>query len=736
VDQEQFVHYWTTEARWRSELQLRNDLAAGDLIVTPALRAPDGTETLLAPVTIKPQEIKMVDLETAIMGSAPQYVGTYGSVVLRYHSPSSRNLFAMLMIHNIGHSIAFHFDATGEDPDPKPGSREGIWWLPNDTATDYLVLTNQSSTPLQLDLSLYDSTGREAKQRITLAARATNRLSVRQLLHTTGLSGTYGGIKIFAAAHAGSLDSLHILFDETVSFSALLKMFDQTPGTTLHERDYAHTNVWTLRAPMLALSHPDPALAFPEGTILQPQLFVRNTLAKPADVSLRFNWRNASATGKAAGLSFGLGPYETRRIDVAALQGAKVLPQDATWTSVILTTNGLPDEIVAVAASYDETLRYGAQTPFSDQLAFHWVGSLWEYDAQHNSLITAGNGGTKPLQAAFTIYYNQGTQKYELEQTLQPDEQMWIDVGKLVREHVADKNGSTLPADLTSGSYEFRDLTNRGIGNLFEGKVVYDKTYGHVTYGCGGCCGYTSPKLWYDPLGIPFSQTSPNGVEALNNCYSSWDDVSDSFYGVWNTANTSIATVNYYGIHTGVAVGSTSSCTSGELQSVKLPNCPLIGRNPCGGDHVQKPTYFSPVSAEKSGEVCPLGTSGYYANVDYQVADSSHNAVQQSGMTPQEHVKVNGQDTFAGFRQFATPPTTDGNGNFHDIPVGTCFGPPFPAGNPCVDVVQTFQLVNGNNTYPINTTTTRRDCALGIRITVVPGAGTDPQKVYTFGTVN
>jgi hypothetical protein len=173
------------------------------------------------------------------------------------------------MIHNIGHSIAFHIDATGEDPDLQSGSREGIWWLPNNTATGYLVLTNQGSTPLQLDLSLYDSAGREAKQKIALPARSAKRLSVRQLLRTTGLSGTYGGIKISAPVHAGSLDSLHILFDETASFSALSKMFDQTPGTTLHERDYAHTNVWTLRAPMLALSYPDPALAFPEGAVLQ-----------------------------------------------------------------------------------------------------------------------------------------------------------------------------------------------------------------------------------------------------------------------------------------------------------------------------------------------------------------------------------------------------------------------------------------------------------------------------------
>ncbi len=47
---------------------------------------------------------------------------------------------------------------------------------------------------------------------------------------------------------------------------------------------------------------------------------------------------------------------------------------------------------------------------------------------------------------------HQGTQRYDLEQTLQPDEQMWIDVGKLIREHAPDKNGKTLPADLTSGS--------------------------------------------------------------------------------------------------------------------------------------------------------------------------------------------------------------------------------------------------------------------------------------------
>jgi hypothetical protein len=172
---------------------------------------------------------------------------------------------------------------------------------------------------------------------------------------------------------------------------------------------------------------------------------------------------------------------------------------------------------------------------------------MWEYDPYHSSIITAGNGGIKPTQAAFTIFYDQGTEKYELEQTLQPDEQMWVDVGKLIRDHVPDKSGKTLPSDLTMGSYEFRDLTNKGVGTLFEGKVIYDKTYGHVAYGCAACCSYGPAALWYNPLGIPFGDVTPQGVQAVDMFVGGYDDVSDFFFNRWTTANTSIAPVNAQG---------------------------------------------------------------------------------------------------------------------------------------------------------------------------------------------
>jgi hypothetical protein len=276
--------------------------------------------------------------------------------------------------------------------------------------------------------------------------------------------------------------------------------------------------------------------------------------------------------------------------------------------------------VVAVAASYDQTLRYGAQTPFSDQLAFQWTGSLWEYDAQHDSLITAGNGGTKPLLAAFTIYYNQGTQKYQLEQFLQPDEQMWIDVGKLIREQARDKNGNVLPQDLTFGSFEFRDLTNKFIGNLFEGKVVYDKTYGHVTYGCSGCCGYTQAKLWYDPLFITLGTQQANGVNAYTTCSQTWDDVNGAFYGNWTTVNGSIATVNYYGTHTGVNIGSTTSNTFGYLDGSNAKTCPIVKKALQGSDIVGCDPV---ISASNITQKCD-GTTIYLAKVAIGGTDFAH----------------------------------------------------------------------------------------------------------------
>jgi ABC-type Fe3+/spermidine/putrescine transport system ATPase subunit len=245
---------------------------------------------------------------------------------------------------------------------------------------------------------------------------------------------------------------------------------------------------------------------------------------------------------------------------------------------------------VAVAASYDDTLRHGAQTPFNDQLTFRWEGGMWEYDAMHDSIVAAGNGGPQPVQARFTIFYNRGTQRYDLEQTIQPDDEMWVDIGQLIRNQVPDKNGNVLPATLTSGSYEITDLSHHGAGTIFEGKVIYDKMNGDAAYGCAVCCGYGETySLWYDPLGIPDGGTADQGVQAPDECAGGLiTDVSDSFYGNWSTQAPSIATVDYYATHTAVSVGSTRSNTSGYYNNNDArQHCPMWHSQPSCSDNVK-----------------------------------------------------------------------------------------------------------------------------------------------------
>jgi hypothetical protein len=122
-----------------------------------------------------------LDLHDVLMKAAPQLVGAYGSVVLRYRAPVSRALYAAVMLRVEGRPIAFHLDAAFAPPGRIRGSREGIWWL-KDSASDYLILTNTANWKLDTELILYDSRGKKWRQNLSLSARQAKRLSVRTLL--------------------------------------------------------------------------------------------------------------------------------------------------------------------------------------------------------------------------------------------------------------------------------------------------------------------------------------------------------------------------------------------------------------------------------------------------------------------------------------------------------------------------------------------------------------------------
>lgn len=76
-----------------------------------------------------------------------------------------------------------------------------------------------------------------------------------------------------------------------------------------------------------------------------------------------------------------------------------------------------------------------------------------------------------------------------------------------------------------------------------------------------------------------------NGLDA---CGGQWVDISDCCNGNWSTANTSIATVDTYGTHTGQGVGSTTTSTFGPIEGWRPGAiiCPNGAATPSGGANV------------------------------------------------------------------------------------------------------------------------------------------------------
>ena len=204
---------------------------------------------------------------------------------------------------------------------------------------------------------------------------------------------------------------------------------------------------------------------------------------------------------------------------------------------------------------------------------------MWHVDSTHTTFIATGNGGSEPTTAEATIFYNGGQSKYRVEKMLSPGQQLWIDLGHLIRDQVPDSDGHTMPPDTMTGSYELRDLDHANVGQLYEGKLVVDKTYGHAAYGCGDCCGLTIPVMVPDSYSGPPDNSYDEVIQCTEQCGGEVVDVADEASD-WQSSNTAVATLPTSTLHT-VASGTANGSAQIKLQATHpAPQCPIVTYNP------------------------------------------------------------------------------------------------------------------------------------------------------------
>jgi hypothetical protein len=587
--QELFAPYWSSEPGWDTELQLKNNLSSSPLTVTPVLRTASGQEIQLTPVTIPANDSVSVWANEGLLEHSPGLLsqpGSYGSVVFRYTSVATMSLHAtaIVMLHGQPIMVPIRAHAEGEEA-AKSGSGEavstleGIWWQPRAGLNDVLVISNSSEKKVSGNVSLLDASGKRWNSPVTLGPHQTERLSMTELLQKSELSGSYGGISL--QLPPSSVDAVHFMYDEAGKFSALLDMFPRDFNASLRERAGKDAKQWILRAPMLALRSPDPAVGLPAGTVLQPTIFVRNTTSKRISAQIALNWRGPSGGGQAKLPELQLAPFATQQLQIGAMEKLLQIPDNAHWALVSLSTNALPDDVIAMASSRDKTGRYGVEAKFIGGQGGYFAGGEWQIDANHNAIAAITNVGIKATDALLTLHYDGGKQKYELQQTIAPGDQMWVNLAQLVRQRIPDRKGNVLPVDVSTATYDVRDLTS-GSHSLIATEVGVGGVYGsQVIPDCAECCGGESPA--FDPglVDLFIGDTDPLVINETNSCNGSVENVTDDFSD-WGSDNTGVATLSTGQVY-GVAVGSTTGyadgliirpsacgCTPAEVQ-VQLP---------------------------------------------------------------------------------------------------------------------------------------------------------------------
>jgi hypothetical protein len=232
------------------------------------------------------------------------------------------------------------------------------------------------------------------------------------------------------------------------------------------------------------------------------------------------------------------------------------------------------------------------------------------------------------VTTGLTLLYDHGQHKYQLERAVAPDDQLWVDIGELIRDQVPDKDSNLLPASATSGAYSLRVVSSPLQTALYEGKVITDKTYGHATYGCMVCCGYRGVDFNVDPVDALLNGVTDFSTIGYNACGSGTSNV-DGYMTSWWSSNTAIMTVQPQRA-TGASIGSTYV----NAEAPNLPergiydgvSCPVQDTQDTGTANVGIPTIMT--VAEDLGNfvntTCPQASqNGLVRTITYQLSNSS-----------------------------------------------------------------------------------------------------------------
>jgi hypothetical protein len=215
-----------------------------------------------------------------------------------------------------------------------------------------------------------------------------------------------------------------------------------------------------------------------------------------------------------------------------------------------------------------------------------------------------------------------------------------VNLAQLVRQRIPDRKGNSLPVDVSSVTYDLRDLTPAGHG-LTTSELSVDSTWGvrAVQPPCPECCGVRVDGFVPDPIDLTSGNTDTVAIDGVNAC-NGYLTVLTGDFSFWSTNNASIATATSAHFH-GVAAGETTGYANGLINIGGACACNFVPAQTYVPIYVG-PYRVEPISTDSQGPAActTKGQAGWVRNVTNQVQFATGAPYAVSGLSMADNISV------------------------------------------------------------------------------------------------
>ncbi len=510
--------------------------------LTVAVRGLAG-ETMLAPMSIQPQEKLAVDLKSLLTGLSADVNGAFaeGSVSV-YFQGTIMPLVGQLTVTNPTLSLIHESMMVENDPGhgDLPAVLNGLWWGLGGGRDARIMVSNTSGDLVAADVFLDFSGVRQASSPLAFLPHETKVLSVTKLLTDSNASPAQapeGGITIVPHGPRPTLIAQGKIVDPATGFSTTLNF----PLPQVQQASALHASGVPIGTP----SKDSPFARM--GTFI-PHVILRNLLPSPQNVTITIEYPDVGAGLRPALLNLAPAPldgYATKDISLDLAMGQ--LPLPLPYCSIRIQYSGPPGSALAEVSSIEVKRDLVIDSRLANE-GDGWAGSganPWHLDDETESVLFLTNMGEQDARIGFRVDALE-VPYFLTDLKLTPHETRAIDLRKLRDAQQPDFQKNKIPAAATDGSVIWIRLENVPV----MGRLVVIQHHRGVasSYDCNICkCPADYSNLSVSPASFSIlpGQTMQCACKAQYtdcNAVVTYNTVTSS--ATWISSNTAVATMD------------------------------------------------------------------------------------------------------------------------------------------------------------------------------------------------